>query len=407
MRLPVFDLRYSSTAQDWQLPWKLEGRWQYRDQRLVCNNTDQNSNSDFEESADRASWIRYQNWRSSGGTHVVETALSGEAAERDWLACLTALQQRPMSWTTRLQFDRERQVLSLHGVMPYRMQQDLLAAASSEVFRAAVYRLGALSHISPVTDRYAYNFSALAAEFPVRDLMLHAVIDWSERPDDVAVHMPIENETFAMTINFDSGRVSLGVADAGDELRSSHFTAGSDYGSDSKPTDPNHGGRIEIEVSNFDHRLLVAINGQQCFAELDLPIVAPPVDFESIHDPVEIARLTAEIVTQQSRLALGVRGGRVAVKTLALYRDVYYTPGKRRNGVESPLKIAADSYFVQGDNSPVSSDSRNWAEPLVPHKLLVGKPFVVHLPSQPGKLSIGGFELPIRIPDWQRIRYIR
>jgi hypothetical protein len=43
----------------------------------------------------------------------------------------------------------------------------------------------------------------------------------------------------------------------------------------------------------------------------------------------------------------------------------------------------------------------------VARRLLVGKPFIVHLPSRPGKLTIGGWELPIRIPDVRRIRYIR
>ncbi|MFM7865045.1 MAG: S26 family signal peptidase [Planctomycetaceae bacterium] len=91
---------------------------------------------------------------------------------------------------------------------------------------------------------------------------------------------------------------------------------------------------------------------------------------------------------------------------LNVCRDVFYTPGRRRNAVTKDYSIPENCYFVQGDNSPVSSDSRNWEKPVVPHSLLVGKPFLVHLPSKPAILQFAGREWPIRIPDWQRIRYI-
>jgi hypothetical protein len=60
-----------------------------------------------------------------------------------------------------------------------------------------------------------------------------------------------------------------------------------------------------------------------------------------------------------------------------------------------------------GDNSPVSLDSRAWSEPAVPRSLLVGRPFVVHLPSRPLSLGLGGREVVLRVPDLSRVRYIR
>jgi hypothetical protein len=91
-----------------------------------------------------------------------------------------------------------------------------------------------------------------------------------------------------------------------------------------------------------------------------------------------------------------------------MFRDVFYTPARGRSAAadSGAYTVAAGAYFVQGDNSPVSSDSRSWLNSCVPHKLLVGKPFLVHLPSRPAILRLAGFQCPIRIPDWPRIRRI-
>jgi hypothetical protein len=163
---------------------------------------------------------------------------------------------------------------------------------------------------------------------------------------------------------------------------------------------------MKIEASNFDHRVMLAVNDRQLFAAVDFPSPESPVNRLPSNDAHAAAVTTSSVVTRQHRWSLGVAGGSVQVASLKLFRDVYYTPGRRTNGVDSPFLVSQDAYFVHGDNSPVSSDSRNWVAPCVPHKLLLGKPFVVHLPSRPGKLMLGGYELPIRIPDFDRIRYI-
>jgi hypothetical protein len=86
---------------------------------------------------------------------------------------------------------------------------------------------------------------------------------------------------------------------------------------------------------------------------------------------------------------------------------VYYTETRSRHAVNRPLELNNDEFFVMGDNSPVSHDSRRWDSPGVNRSLLIGKPFLVHLPSKPGKLRIGDREIHLRIPDFERIRFLR
>jgi len=60
-------------------------------------------------------------------------------------------------------------------------------------------------------------------------------------------------------------------------------------------------------------------------------------------------------------LAIGASGGRIEVSDLEVFRDVYYTPG---SGGRSQYRLGPGEYFVLGDNSAHSADSRGWTEAL-------------------------------------------
>ena len=139
-------------------------------------------------------------------------------------------------------------------------------------------------------------------------------------------------------------------------------------------------------------RVLVAVDGKLCF---------DPWNYE----PASNARRTPK-----KPVRIGARGLRAQVDSLRLYRDVYYTPSPRGEGrMACSLKNdpGCQEYFALGDNSPVSVDSRAWpAERPVTQDLLLGKPFLVHLPSRTGKFRWGNWEGQLRIPDISRIRYI-
>jgi len=394
MRIAVFDFANRPTNRDeWQLPWQMDEGWEVSSDALTCDATN------------RTSWLKFQNWRWAGGSHVCEVSLQGAEAELDWKNCVSELNQRPVSWMTRLEFDNDNKVLRLRGVMPYEMQRDLISWADSEELRAAIYRLGALSHISPITDRYGYNSLVSSPEYPVRDLMFDVTLSLTEPPDVISVWMPLDSDVFRLDIQPQTLTASLFSETSGQQVRTGTFQAAAETSLTA--------GLLKLEVSNFDRRMLVAANGQQLFDSVDVPLSADEAFTNERQfgagltspDGKDAAR-TARFVNQQSRLGLSVTNGVVQILALQLFRDVHYTPGRRKNGVDAPYTVSLDNYFVQGDNSPVSSDSRSWPNPAVPHRLLVGKPFVVHLPSKPGKLTIGGIQLPIRIPDFRRIRYI-
>jgi signal peptidase I len=152
---------------------------------------------------------------------------------------------------------------------------------------------------------------------------------------------------------------------------------------------PPPGDGISLEVSLFDQQFLLAFDGR---AAATIPYEPSQARQQPTSPP----------------LAVGSQGGLgVEICDLRVYRDVYYTHPiglQGRWGVDEPVRLAADEYFVLGDNSPISEDSRTWpGGPAVDANLLVGKPLVVHFPAK--LLEVGRWRF--QVPDPARIRYIR
>jgi type IV secretory pathway protease TraF len=59
-----------------------------------------------------------------------------------------------------------------------------------------------------------------------------------------------------------------------------------------------------------------------------------------------------------------------------IFRDVYYTAVPRAGTGLAPdrFDLGDDEYFVLGDNSPISLDSRHWVPPGLHASAIVGKP---------------------------------
>ncbi len=82
--------------------------------------------------------------------------------------------------------------------------------------------------------------------------------------------------------------------------------------------------------------------------------------------------------------------GKLQIANLGLYRDIHYIDMPNRATKRDPFVLNEDEFFVCGDNSPASLDSRYWSGPgignngfqyrmgTVPRDYLVGKAFFVY-----------------------------
>ena len=179
---------------------------------------------------------------------------------------------------------------------------------------------------------------------------------------------------------------------------------------------------VEIETANVDHKLMLLVDGKrvatQALVETTLGTSDPTYkptrlskkDCDDFDNPQgeEPRYMAAEV-------RIGARGGSVTLAYLKLDRDVYYlnetmfrtrgegtAPGHATQG--NPFRVQEGQYFVCGDNSPKSFDSRLWdlTEPTVPRRNLVGKALFVYWPSAGPRL---GIPLPV-IPDGYGWRFV-
>ncbi len=236
---------------------------------------------------------------------------------------------------------------------------------------------------SPIYDFNAYNGAEIFGENIVTDLMVAARISTGPEAGLLAVRIDYGADHFVVELPFGSEKTPL-VTRNRRALEVSNVRGG---------LNTNANG-VLLEASVMDRRLLIALDGELLF------------------DPIDFNDQTVGPWMSDNPIALGTKDGTVRVSDLRIYRDIYYTNTlrsfpHRAFGVESAYPLGADEYFVLGDNSAVSDDSRFWpGSPVVPAELFLGKPFLVHLPGQAVPLKVFGRSL-YWVPDPREIRYIR
>lgn len=178
---------------------------------------------------------------------------------------------------------------------------------------------------------------------------------------------------------------------------------------------------VEVEAANVDHKLMLLVDGKRV-ATLTQAETTPEGD--PTYEPTRLSEPERDRFNNPqgdeprymaAEVRIGARGGPASLAYLRLDRDVYYlnetmfrtrgegtAPGNATQG--NPFAVQEGQYFVCGDNSPRSFDSRLWdlAEPTVPRRNLVGKAFFVYWPSAGRRL---GVPLPV-IPDGCGWRFV-
>ena len=154
------------------------------------------------------------------------------------------------------------------------------------------------------------------------------------------------------------------------------------------------GRTYRVEFAFVDRRTMLAVDGRDVLPPLDLPADPPG-------QPKK--RQTARPVQ------LGVSGAHVVVKNFELYRDIHYLPAAK---APRGWRLPAGEYFLLGDNTGSSHDSRVWEidgvpAPGVPERDFLGKPFLIHQPMRPARVSVNGREWRVQSPDWGRVRWLR
>lgn len=194
-------------------------------------------------------------------------------------------------------------------------------------------------------------------------------------------------------------------------------------------------GRYRLRFANVDHQLVFWVNGRPTTVEYDGKWLPPTVE-----DRDRPARI-------------GVHGATATIRSIRLFRDVYYIAHDRRSGhmmhdfdwerspyrslIPSPyaadqfrqavsevmsdptswdffayanqleFPLGPDQFFVLGDNSPQSEDGRFWTKEFyVSRELLVGKALAVIWPHSLDRIP--GTQIPILFfPNFWRMKVVK
>jgi len=237
-----------------------------------------------------------------------------------------------------------------------------------------------------VCDFYGYNGGEPREYNEIKDLGIEARLCVSDSVDTISVALRSGSDHFVVRVPVARpGSIELDRNDRIVPLANCHNPL------ENKASYPQ---TILLEAAVFDRRLQVAIDGRPLF---------DPFDYD---DPVPA------LPASESPVAMGVRGGALEITEFRIYRDIYYTSAlastpRHSHGMFATVPLGPDDYFVLGDNSPISNDSRFWIDgPVVKGSMFVGRPFLVHIPGQVVPLQVFGRSV-CWVPDPRRIRYIR
>lgn len=388
VRVPVFDTRHLPADPNWKARWRGGAGWQmldaggHRDFAFAASPAfDRRSPADGDVSAHRSrrtsqdppfEWLAYHHRATSDSP--IEAAV-----HVDRLPLGFEFPDSPIVEPVRFDADPEDAAagtLVAFGPVDASWEHRLRDLSADADYQRAISELVSRSRHIPVTDTYAYNRSQ-NIQHAVGDVMLEFRLKL-QGTGVFAVEMSDGHDRFRLIADTAAKSLSLRRMPQDEELRSAKL-----------PEALFSADGAVVEMSVMDRQVLAAIDGEEPFAAWTFESSKPWE--QPIVSPVR----------------LGAKDLTAVVESLVLYRDLFYTRGRGIHGVEEPFQMKQDEYFVLGDNSPVSLDSRSWADGALKEHLIIGKPFIVHLPSRPAVFRLGERRWTVRVPDFDRMRYIQ
>lgn len=242
-------------------------------------------------------------------------------------------------------------------------------------FRWLIYRHWLLEDAreDPIRDTFSYNGIGLRHELKfVHDFIME----------------------FDLTVGPGQGTVALGLRD-GHEMMTAEISAGA-----GAPIRLRDTAGLEIAqglpfhlIEGASHHVVYAFVDRRVTLSIDGKELISGVDRAEVGDRLPVSRPAW----------IGVRGVAATVSHFRLSRDIFYS-ATGRNGIFDPWPLGPDEYFMLGDNSANSEDSRYWSHPGIPEANFLGKPLLLHQPSRWATIRPGW---DVQTVDWTRVRWIR
>jgi len=280
-----------------------------------------------------------------------------------------------------------------------------------------------------IVDFYPYNTSLPRSDrnrqtrHPaldwIGDLMLDCEMDVQGGAGQALLDLVEGGKHFRCTLDAATGEAKLSI----DGVKDYHPTASTAF---------RGPGKHQVAFSNFDDELLLWVDGK--VAGFDSPTTFGPLGNDIPNSDAADGDLAPA--------GIGSRGLALRVSHVRLLRDIYYIADRFSNRHDGTITdfdgpggmpthpgddrvfserrsedfpLAVDQFFVLGDNSPCSADSRLWTpdEQFVRRELLIGKALFIYWPHPwPTAYSIPlrfrGYEFRIPfIPNFSRMKLVR
>lgn len=267
--------------------------------------------------------------------------------------------------------------------------------------------LGIPDELKPqlITDLYGYNSVEPAMSrglHPnwVGDLMLECTLEVSEPKGEFYLELSRGIDRFRARFDLSTGQCTLlRVTDIAGKEQVEELA--------SQPTSVNAKGSYQLRFANFSARLTLWVDRDLPFGnghDYQPPDVPKAGEFKGVPEDGKMEEKMLDVLAArrgptdndlERPASLGVKDAAVEVKQLRLWRDTYYSrwddqvPYSNINVTgsdwESYRRHQPKFYYIQpghymclGDNSTMSSDSRDWG--LVPDRLLLGRAHAVYFP---------------------------